>query len=57
MMAPAVSDGVTSTTVAGAPRVRRQGFGLLAVGADTWWLTDSARREVEALRKAGKLGS
>jgi 4-hydroxy-2-oxoheptanedioate aldolase len=32
-----------------------QGFGLIAVGADTWWLTECATREAEALRQAGRL--
>ena len=50
-----VAVGMPSTTAAGALALADKGFGLLAVGADTWWLAGSAQREVEALRKAGKL--
>ena len=50
-----VAVGMPSTTAAGALALADRGFGLLAVGADTWWLAGSAQREVEALRKAGKL--
>ena len=44
-----------STTAAGALTLAERGFSLLAVGADTWWITSAARQETEALRQAGFL--
>jgi 4-hydroxy-2-oxoheptanedioate aldolase len=52
-----VAVGMPCTTATHALALADRGFALLAVGADTWWLTDSARRETEALRQAGHLGS
>ncbi|MGW6144829.1 HpcH/HpaI aldolase family protein [Streptomyces sp. NPDC055140] len=52
-----VAVGMPSTTAAGALALAERGFSLLAVGADTWWLTGNARSEVQALREAGHLGS
>lgn len=56
-VAHGIAVGMPCTTAAAALALADRGFGLLAVGADTWWLTDSARREAQALRQAGHLGS
>ncbi len=50
-----VAVGMPCTTAASALALAERGFSLLAVGADTWWLTDRARQETEALRQAGYL--
>jgi 4-hydroxy-2-oxoheptanedioate aldolase len=52
-----VAVGMPSTTAAGALALAERGFSLLAVGADTWWITSTARQETEALRQAGFLHS
>jgi 4-hydroxy-2-oxoheptanedioate aldolase len=52
-----VAVGMPSTTAERALALADRGFSLLAVGADTWWLTDRARQEAEALRQAGHLSS
>ncbi|HEX3514394.1 MAG TPA: aldolase/citrate lyase family protein [Trebonia sp.] len=52
-----VAVGMPSTTAAGALALAERGFSLLAVGADTWWITSAARRETEALQQAGFLHS
>jgi 4-hydroxy-2-oxoheptanedioate aldolase len=50
-----VAVGMPCTTAASALALAERGFSLLAVGADTWWLTDRARQETESLRQAGYL--
>jgi 4-hydroxy-2-oxoheptanedioate aldolase len=50
-----VAVGMPSTTAAGALALAERGFSLLAVGADTWWITNAAKSETEALRQAGFL--
>jgi 4-hydroxy-2-oxoheptanedioate aldolase len=50
-----VAVGMPSTTAAGALALAERGFSLLAVGADTWWITNAAKSEAEALRRAGFL--
>jgi 4-hydroxy-2-oxoheptanedioate aldolase len=49
--------GMPCTTATQALALTQRGFSFLAVGADTWWLTDRARQEAEALRQAGHLAS
>jgi 4-hydroxy-2-oxoheptanedioate aldolase len=52
-----VAVGMPSTNAAGAIALAQRGFSLLAVGADTWWITSNARQETEALRRAGFLST
>jgi 2-keto-3-deoxy-L-rhamnonate aldolase RhmA len=47
--------GMPCATAADAVALAEHGFSLLAVGADTWWVTGAARQETEALRQAGFL--
>lgn len=49
--------GMPCTTAASAVALAQKGFSLLAVGADTWWITNNARAETEALRRSGFLHS
>ncbi|MGF6888877.1 4-hydroxy-2-oxoheptanedioate aldolase [Nocardia sp. GAS34] len=52
-----IAVGMPCTTAASAMALAERGFSFLAVGADTWWLTERARAEAESLRAAGHLGS
>jgi 4-hydroxy-2-oxoheptanedioate aldolase len=52
-----IAVGMPCTTARQALTLADRGFSLLAVGADTWWLTDCARQQAQALRDAGHLGS
>ena len=56
-LANGVTVGMPCATATDALALAERGFGLMAVGADTWWLTECARREAEALRQAGRLGA
>jgi 4-hydroxy-2-oxoheptanedioate aldolase len=56
-LAHGVAVGMPCTTAAHALALADRGFTMLTVGADTWWLTDRARHEAEALRQAGHLRS
>lgn len=56
-LANGVAVGMPCTTATEALALADRGFSLLAVGADTWWLTGSARNEAQTLREAGRLGS
>jgi 2-keto-3-deoxy-L-rhamnonate aldolase RhmA len=50
-----VTVGMPCANAADALALAERGFGLMAVGSDTWWLNECARREAEALRQAGWL--
>ena len=51
-----VTVGIPCSTAADALAYAERGFGLMAVGSDTWWLNECAGREAEILRGAGHLG-
>jgi 4-hydroxy-2-oxoheptanedioate aldolase len=52
-----VAVGIPCAGSVQALELARDGFTLLAVGTDTWWLTECATREAVALRQAGHLAS
>jgi 4-hydroxy-2-oxoheptanedioate aldolase len=50
-----VTVGMPCSNASDALTLAARGFGLLAVGSDTWWLNECAGREVATLRQAGNL--
>jgi 4-hydroxy-2-oxoheptanedioate aldolase len=47
--------GMPCASAVQAIALAERGFGLMAVGSDTWWLNDCAAREAATLRQAGHL--
>ena len=48
--------GIPTSTAGDALAYAERGFGLMAVGSDTWWLNECAGREAAVLRGSGHLG-
>jgi 4-hydroxy-2-oxoheptanedioate aldolase len=55
-VARGVAVGMPCADAAQAAELAARGFTVLAIGADTWWLIECARREREALAELGLLG-
>ena len=55
-LARGVPVGMPCAGAARALELADAGFTVLPIGADTWWLTECARREGDALRAKGHLG-